>query len=81
MDIQHVKSCELLDFVAYHLKSSAQTGTPQPNMSTTFIGRSSAEELEWRLIPRSADPACVTQLTMSLSTNTEKKRNVPSRIG
>jgi hypothetical protein len=41
----------------HHAKSSAHTGTPQPNMSTIFIGRSSAEELECSEIPKSADPA------------------------
>jgi hypothetical protein len=30
----------------YHAKSSAHTGTPHPNMSTIFMGKSSAEELE-----------------------------------
>lgn len=41
----------------HHAKSSAQTGSPQPNMSTTFIGRSSADELACSEIPISADPA------------------------
>jgi len=40
----------------YHAKSSAHTGTPQPNISTIFIGRSNAEELECSEIPKSADP-------------------------
>ena len=40
----------------YHAKSSAHTGSPHPNMSTIFIGRSRADELEWRHIPKSADP-------------------------
>jgi hypothetical protein len=41
----------------YHAKSSAHTGTPHPNISTIFIGRSNAEELECSDIPKSADPA------------------------
>jgi hypothetical protein len=41
----------------YHAKSSAHTGTPHPNISTIFIGRSNAEELECSEIPKSADPA------------------------
>lgn len=40
----------------HHAKSSAQTGKPHPNMSTIFMGRSKADELEWRHIPRSAEP-------------------------
>jgi hypothetical protein len=40
-----------------HLKSTAQTGRPHPNMSTTFIGRSSPDEDVCRLTPRSALPA------------------------
>jgi hypothetical protein len=31
---------------AYHAKPSEQTGRPQPNISTIFIGRSRADELE-----------------------------------
>jgi len=41
---------------AHHAKSSAHTGRPHPNMSTTFMGRSRADELVWRHIPMSADP-------------------------
>jgi hypothetical protein len=41
---------------AHHAKSSAHTGKPHPNMSTTFIGRSRADELECRQTPRSAEP-------------------------
>ena len=37
-------------------KFKAKTGRPDPNISTTFIGRSNPEELECRLIPRSAAP-------------------------
>lgn len=40
----------------YHAKSRAHTGNPQPNMSTIFIGRSSADELECSEMPTSADP-------------------------
>lgn len=36
--------------------SSAQTGKEQPNMSTTFIGKSTPEVLACNEIPRSADP-------------------------
>lgn len=39
---------------AYHKKSKAQTGNPAPNMSTTFIGKSSPEELVCRQTPKSA---------------------------
>jgi len=42
--------------IPYHLKLSAQTGRPHPNMSTTFIGKSKADELECKHIPKSADP-------------------------
>lgn len=35
---------------------TAQTGKPQPNMSTTFMGRSNPEEDVWRQTPRSAAP-------------------------
>ena len=34
----------------------AQTGNPQPNISTTFIGRSSPLDDLWRHTPRSAQP-------------------------
>lgn len=47
----------------YHAKSSAHTGTPQPNMSTIFMGKSSAEELECSEIPKSADPAPIAVST------------------
>ena len=39
-----------------HAKLSAHTGSWQPNISTIFIGRSSADELEWRDMPTSAEP-------------------------
>lgn len=42
--------------LAYQAKSKAQTGNPHPNISTTFIGKSNCDELEWSEIPRSADP-------------------------
>lgn len=47
---------EKQEWDTYHAKPSAQTGSPHPNMSTTFIGRSRAEELECRETPTSADP-------------------------
>jgi hypothetical protein len=37
-----------------HLKSTAHTGNPHPNMSTTFIGRSSPEDEVCSEIPISA---------------------------
>ena len=40
----------------YHSNLTAHTGNPQPNISTTFIGRSSPEEDLWRQTPRSAEP-------------------------
>ena len=40
----------------YQAKSNAHTGKPQPNISTTFMGRSRADELECSEIPKSALP-------------------------
>ena len=40
----------------YHEKSRAQTGNPQPNMSTIFIGKSIADELACKQMPTSAEP-------------------------
>jgi hypothetical protein len=43
-------SCKLQDinnikyYVRYQLKLTAHTGNPQPNISTTFIGKSKPEE-------------------------------------
>lgn len=37
----------------YHLKSIARTGNPDPNMSTTFIGKSSPLDDVCRLTPTS----------------------------
>ena len=42
--------------ISHQLKPSAHTGSPQPNISTTFIGKSSADELECSDMPISADP-------------------------
>lgn len=53
--------------ITYHLKPYAQTGRPQPNMSTTFIGRSSPLDDVWRHIPRFA--------------LAETKKNLHSSIG
>jgi hypothetical protein len=56
-----LRSCTA--YSTYHAKSSAHTGTPQPNMSTIFMGKSSAEELECSEIPKSADPAPIAVST------------------
>lgn len=42
---------------AHQLKWMAQTGRQQPNMSTTFMGRSRPLDDMWRQTPRSAEPA------------------------
>src|SRR6266850_812931 len=56
-----LRSCTA--YGTYHAKSSAHTGTPPPNMSTIFMGKSSAEELECSEIPKSADPAPIAVST------------------
>lgn len=38
------------------LNFMAQTGSPQPNMSTTFMGRSRPDDDVCRHTPKSADP-------------------------
>lgn len=40
---------------AHHLKLAAQTGSPLPNMSTTFMGKSSPDEDVCKLTPKSAE--------------------------
>lgn len=50
-----------LSFIYIHIyiyqeNPTAQTGKPQPNMSTTFIGKSSPEEDLCKQTPRSQDP-------------------------
>lgn len=44
-------------FMTHQLKWTAQTGRQQPNMSTTFMGRSRPLDDMWRQTPRSAEPA------------------------
>ena len=50
------KSKPIYVTVTDQLNCIAQTGRPQPNMSTTFMGRSRPLEDLWRQIPRSAEP-------------------------
>lgn len=64
----------------YQAKSSAHTGTPHPNISTIFIGRSNAEELECSEMPKSADPAPRPNSTyehLDVKKLTKKQRIVP----
>lgn len=64
---------------AHHAKSRAHTGNPHPNMSTTFIGRSSAEELECREMPMSAEPVnAYHESEFHITSQTEV---IPSMIG
>lgn len=42
--------------ITNQLKWTAQTGRQQPNMSTTFMGRSKPLDDLWRQTPRSAAP-------------------------
>ena len=44
-------------YSAHQLNLMAQTGRQQPNMSTTFMGRSRPLDDLWRQTPRSAEPA------------------------
>lgn len=64
----------------HHANPSAQTGSPQPNMSTTFMGRSRADELECSEMPKSAEPGQESQMN-NLFTNASGKDNRPSNSG
>ena len=46
----------MLLLIKYQLNLTAQTGTPHPNISTTFMGRSRPLDDVWRHTPRSAEP-------------------------
>lgn len=49
----------------HQLKWTAQTGRQQPNMSTTFMGRSRPLDDVWRQTPRSAEPKTVKPIYTS----------------
>lgn len=53
--------------VSHQLKWMAQTGRQQPNMSTTFMGRSRPLDDVWRQTPRSAEPAHGFKASLSIT--------------
>lgn len=57
----------------HQANSSAQTGNPQPNISTIFIGRSAPEVLVCKETPRSADPARKQRLATDDDNSEEEK--------
>lgn len=56
-----------LQYHTYQLKYTAQTGSPLPNMSTTFMGKSSPDEDLCRQTPRSAEPGGGGQISHGIT--------------